>query len=106
MVDFDFYTQQAERLNLKKYDLTGDGDCYYIDNVKAETELMRYSVLNRTVTIWPRMFYCDINKEIRTEMEHIEVNTNEELEKQCILIQQNLKKIKMEHSLSKMNEDF
>lgn len=104
MVNYDFYTQQAERLNLKMYDLTGD--CYYIDNVKPETELMRYSILNKTVTMWPIVYYCNIGKEIRTATENIIISTNEELEEQCNLVQMNLKKIKMKHRLSKMKEDF
>jgi hypothetical protein len=45
-------------------------------------------------------------KEIRTEHESVEVNTNEGLEELCGIIQMNLKNVKMKHRLSKMNEDF
>ena len=104
MVDYEFYTKQAKMLNLKPYDLTGD--CYYIGTAKPETELMRYSILTKTVTMWPRVYYSDLAKEIRTENERIVVDTNEMLEELCTIVQLNLKKIKMEHRLSKMNEDF
>ena len=104
MVNYDFYTKQAKMLNLKMYDITGD--CYYIDIVKPETEILQYNVSNSTVTMWPRVYYSDLAKEIRTENEHIEVNTNEMLEELCTLVQMNLKNVKMKHRLSKMNEDF
>ena len=104
MVDYDFYTKQAKMLNLKMYDLTGD--CYYIGTAKPETELIRYNVFSKTVTMWPRVYYCNIGKEIRTESENIVISTNEELEEQCTQIQMNLKKIKMELRLSKMKKDF
>lgn len=104
MVDFIFYKNQAERLNLKVMDLTRD--CYYIDNVKPETETLRYNFSEKSVTVWPRVYYSDLAKEIRTESESIIVYTNEKLEEVCAIIQMNLKKVKMEHRLSKMKEDF
>lgn len=104
MVDFIFYKNQAERLNLKVMDLTRD--CYYIETVKPETETLRYNFLTKTVTVWPRVYYSDLAKEIRTQNENIEVNTNEGLEEQCNIIQLQLKNIKMENRLSKMEEDF
>jgi hypothetical protein len=103
MVDYDFFKKQAEMLNLNHLPT---GDCYYIGRVKAETELMRYSGLNNTVTVWPRLYYSDLMKEIRTEEECVEVNTNEGLEELCTMIQMNLKQIKMKHRLSKIKEDF
>lgn len=93
MVDYDFYTKHARMLNLKVLALTGD--CYYIDTVKPETETLRYNVLTKTVTVWPKLYYCVLSQEIRTETENIEVNTNEGFEEQCSIIQYRLKEIKM-----------
>ena len=103
MVDFSFFTNQAKMLNLNCL-LTGD--CYYIGTAKPETELMRYNLYDKSVTVWPRVYYSDLMKEIRTEHESVEVNTNEGLEELCGIIQMNLKNVKMKHRLSKMNEDF
>ena len=103
MVDFDFFKAQAERLNLNT--LT-TGYCYYIGKVKFETEIMKYNDYNKSVTVWPRLYYSDLAKEIRTEEESVEVNTNEVFEELCVMIQMNLKQIKMKHRLSKMKEDF
>ena len=50
--------------------------------------------------------FSDLAKEIRTEQEKIEANTNERLEELCAIIQMNLKNVKMKHRLSKMKEDF
>ena len=103
MVDYDFFTNQAKMLNLNS---VFPGDSYYIGKIKFETELMRYNVNNKSVSVWPRLYYSDLCKEIRTEEENIVVSTNEELEELCVIIQMNLKKIKMKHRLSKMKEDF
>lgn len=104
MVDYDFYTKQAKMLNLKSLPLTGDS--YYIDIVKPETETLRYNFYDKSVTVWPRVYYSDLAKEIRTENEKIEVNTNEHLEELCAIVLMNLKNVKMKHRLSKMKEDF
>lgn len=103
MVDFAFFTNQAERLNLTCL-LTGD--CYYIGKVKPETEMLRYNFYDNSVTVWPRVYYSDLMKEIRTENEKVEANTNERLEELCAIVQMNLKNVKMNHRLSKMKEDF
>lgn len=104
MVDYDFFTKQAKMLNLKQIDLTGDS--YYINTVKPATETLRYNVLSGTVTVWPRVYYSDLAKEIRTENENFVVDTNERLEELCTIIQMNLKQVKMELRLSKMKKDF
>lgn len=80
--------------------------CYYIGNVSPETATMRYNSYDNSVTVWPRIYYSDLCKEIRTEDEKVEVNTNEKLVELCAIIQMNLKKVKMKHRLSKMKEDF
>lgn len=103
MVDFDFFTNQAKMLNLTCL-LTGD--CYYIGRIRPETETLRYNFYDKSVTVWPRVYYSDLAKEIRTEQEKIEANTNERLEELCAIIQMNLKNVKMKHRLSKMKEDF
>ena len=103
MVDYDFFNNQAERLNLNHLPT---GDCYYIGKVKFETEIMRYNETNKSVTVWPRVYYSDLAKEIRTEEERVEVNTNEGFEELCVMIQMNLKNVKMTHRLSKIKEDF
>lgn len=103
MVDYNFFTNQAKMLNLT-WLLTGD--CYYIGKIKPETEMLRYNFYDNSVTVWPRVYYSDLAKEIRTEQENIVVSTNERLEELCAIIQMNLKKIKMKHRLSKMKEDF
>lgn len=103
MVDFEFFINQAKRLNLTALKT---GDCYYIGVPKPETEIMRYGVYDGSVTLWPRVYYSDLHKEIRTEMERIEMNTNEGFEKMCNIIQYRLKEIKMKHRLSKIKEDF
>lgn len=103
MVDYDFFKNQAEMLNLNHLPT---GDCYYIGKVKAETEIMKYNDYNKSVTVWPNLYYSDLMKEIRTEEERVEVNTNEGFEELCVMIQMNLKQIKMKHRLSKMKEDF
>ena len=103
MVDFDFFTNQAKMLNLTCL-LTGD--CYYIGRIRPETETLRYNFYDNSVTVWPRVYYSDLAKEIRTEQEKIEANTNERLEELCTMIQMNLKTVKMKNRLSKMNEDF
>ena len=103
MVDFDFFTNQAKMLNLTCL-LTGD--CYYIGKVRPETETLRYNFYDKSVTVWPRVYYSDLSKEIRTENENIIVNTNEGLEELCGIIQMNLKNVKMKNRLSKMKEDF
>ena len=102
MVDFDFFKAQAEMLNLTA--LTTE-DCYYIGTAKPETAVLRYN-LDKSITVWPRVYYSDLAKEIRTEQEKIEANTNEKLEEVCAIIQMNLKTVKMKHRLSKMKEDF
>ena len=101
MVDYDFFKNQAEMLNLNSV-----FDSYYIGKVKFETEIMKYNDYNKSVTVWPRVYYSDLAKEIRTEEERVEVNTNEGFEELCVMIQMNLKQIKMKHRLSKMKEDF
>ena len=68
--------------------------------------MLRYNFYDNSVTVWPRVYYSDLAKEIRTEQENIVVSTNERLEELCAIIQMNLKKIKMKHRLSKMKEDF
>lgn len=103
MVDFEFFTNQAKMLNLTCL-LTND--CYYIGKVRPETETLRYNFNNKSVTVWPRVYYSDLAKEIRTENENIVVSTNERLEELCAIIQMNLKNVKMKHRLSKMKEDF
>lgn len=103
MVDFEFFTNQAKMLNLTCL-LTGD--CYYIGRIRPETETLRYNFYDKSVTVWPRVYYSDLAKEIRTEQEKIEANTNERLEELCAIIQMNLKNVKMKHRLSKMKEDF
>ena len=103
MVDFDFFKNQAEMLNLN---CLTTGDCYYIGKIKSETETMRYNFNRKSVIVWPRVYYSDVMKEIRTENESYEVNTNEGLEEMCTMIQMNLKTVKMNHRLSKMEEDF
>ena len=103
MVDFDFFKNQAEMLNLN---CLTTGDCYYIGKIKSETETMRYNFSRKSVIVWPRVYYSDVMKEIRTENESYEVNTNEGLEEMCTMIQMNLKTVKMNHRLSKMEEDF
>lgn len=103
MVDFDFFTNQAKMLNLTCL-LTGD--CYYIGRIRPETETLRYNFYDKSVTVWPRVYYSDLAKEIRTEQEKVEANTNERLEELCAIIQMNLKNVKMKHRLSKMKEDF
>ncbi len=103
MVDFDFFTNQAKMLNLTSL-LTGD--CYYIGRIRPETEMLRYNFYDKSVSVWPSVYYSDIMKEIRTENEKIEANTNERLEELCAMIQMNLKNVKMKHRLSKMKEDF
>ena len=101
MVDFDFFKSQAEMLNLN---CLATGDCYYIGRIKSET--MRYNFSRKSVIVWPRVYYSDLMKEIRTENESVEVDTNERLEELCTMIQMNLKTVKMKNRLSKMNEDF
>lgn len=103
MVDFDFFTNQAKMLNLTCL-LTGG--CYYIGRIRPETETLRYNFYDNSVTVWPRVYYSDLAKEIRTEQEKVEANTNERLEELCAIIQMNLKNVKMKHRLSKMKEDF
>lgn len=103
MVDFDFFKSQAEMLNLN---CLATGDCYYIGRIKSETETMRYNFSRKSVIVWPRVYYSDLMKEIRTENESVEVDTNERLEELCTMIQMNLKTVKMKNRLSKMNEDF
>jgi len=103
MVDFDFFTNQAEMLNLNCFPT---GDCFYIGRIKPETEMLRYNFYDKSVTVWPRVYYSDLAKEIRTESENINVSTNEGLEELCGIIQMNLKNVKMKHRLSKMKEDF
>ena len=102
MVDFDFFKSQAEMLNLTAL---RTGDCYYIGTAKPETAVLRYN-LDKSVTVWPRVYYSDLAKEIRTEDENIEVNTNEGYEELCTMIQMNIKNVKMKNRLSKMKEDF
>lgn len=102
MVDFDFFKSQAEMLNLTAL---RNGDCYYIGTAKPETAVLRYN-LDKSVTVWPRVYYSDLAKEIRTEDENIEVNTNEGYEELCTMIQMNIKNVKMKNRLSKMKEDF
>lgn len=103
MVDFDFFKSQAEMLNLN---CLATGDCYYIGRIKSETETMRYNFSSKSVIVWPRVYYSDLMKEIRTENESVEVDTNERLEELCTMIQMNLKTVKMKNRLSKMKEDF
>lgn len=103
MVDFDFFKNQAEMLNLN---CLTTGDCYYIGKIKSETETMRYNFNRKCVIVWPRVYYSDLMKEIRTENESIEVYTNEKLEELCAIIQMNIKNVKMKNRLSKMKEDF
>ena len=103
MVDFDFFKSQAEMLNLN---CLATGDCYYIGRIKSETETMRYNFSRKSVIVWPRVYYSDLMKEIRTENESVEVDTNERLEELCTMIQMNLKTVKMKNRLSKMKEDF
>lgn len=105
MVDFDFFKNQAEMLNLNCLTI-GIGDCYYIGKIGPETEMLRYNFYDNSVTVWPRVYYSDLAKEIRTGEEKIEANTNERLEELCAIIQMNLKTVKMNHRLSKMKEDF
>lgn len=102
MVDFEFFKKQAEMLNLTALRTE---DCYYIGIAKPETAVLRYN-LDKSVTVWPRVYYSDLAKEIRTEQEKIEANTNEKLEELCAIIQMNLKNVKMKHRLSKMKGDF
>lgn len=103
MVDFDFFKNKTEMLNLN---CLTTGDCYYIGKVKFETEIMKYNDYNKSVTVWPRVYYSDLAKEIRTDEESVEVNTNEGFEELCAIIQMNIKKVKMKNRLSKMKEDF
>ena len=61
MVDYDFFKNQAEMLNLNSV-----FDSYYIGKVKFETEIMRYNETNKSVTVWPNLYYSELMKEIRT----------------------------------------
>ena len=103
MVDYDFFKNKAEMLNLNHLPT---GDCYYIGKVKAETEIMKYNDYNKSVTVWPNLYYSELMKEIRTGEDCVEVNTNEGFEELCVMIQMNLKNVKMTHRLSKIKEDF